>query len=289
MAVPVRVIRRRVKSVSSTKKITGAMELVAASKMRRATSRALSSRRYAAAGVEMAESLAAGGELTHPLFLSRPVKKVLLVLTTSHRGLAGGFNGNVIKACFDFIGGKPGLEFSFATVGRKGEEALRRSGRKIVASFLSGGDTPSFADATPIADFCRSEFFAGAADQIFLAYTEFVSAVNQKPIVRRLLPIQMSEAASKPAGGASEIIFEPSRQEIYDAVLPKMVDLQVYQALLESAASEHSARMVAMKNATDAAREMIDDLTLTLNQARQSAITREISEIAASKAALGAG
>ena len=297
MPISPRLIRRRIKSVGNTRKITKAMELVAASKMRRATTAAGLSRRYAEAGFEMIATLAATvdrGE--HPLLNERPVKRSLIILLTSHRGLAGGFNSNILRALLQFIGNQiPAGECYFITVGKKGDEALRRLGKNITASFSTIGDTHGFADAEPIAGFARGEFVSGNADRVYLAYTDFISPILLKPRIRQLLPVTAHEIAdflkenSEAAAGeikSRETLFEPSKDFVLEQILPRMTDLQIYQALLESSASEHSARMMAMRNATDAAGEMIDDLNLTFNQARQAAITREISEIAAGKAAL---
>jgi F-type H+-transporting ATPase subunit gamma len=304
MAVSPRLIRRRIKSVTNTKKITKAMELVAASKMRRAIAGTIASRRYAGAGWEMITALAKKVDpSTHALLAERPTGRALVILLTSHRGLAGGFNANMIKKVMEFIrdpahipGASSETTLCFAAVGRKGEDALRRLGKEVIASFSTVGDTPSMGDATPVAALARHEFVAGNVDRVLLAYTDFVSALTQKPRIRQLLPISAKdvEAMLEGAGGErendpaveDETLFEPSQAEILEAILPRMTDIQVYQALLESAASEHSARMMAMRNATDAAGDMIDDLSFSFNQARQAAITREISEIAAGKATL---
>ena len=293
--------------MGNTRKITKAMELVAASKMRRAIASASSSRRYSRAGWELVASLSSRTERdAHPLLAERPAQKVLVVLLTSHRGLAGGFNSNMVKRTFEFVrdaaripGADKIVSVEFAAVGRKGEDAVRRAGLPVVASFATVADNPSFADARPIAEFARAGFVSGSYDRVFLAYTDFVSAIAQKPRIRQILPVSLvdierllSKGAEAPAGrteGSDETLFEPSMDTILETVLPRMTDVQVYQALLESAASEHSARMLAMRNASDAAGDMISDLSLALNQARQAAITREISEIAAGKATLEEG
>lgn len=282
------------------------MELVAASKMRRAIAGTVASRRYAGAGWEMITALAKRVDsTTHALLAERPVHTVLVILLTSHRGLAGGFNANIIKKVTEFVrdpallpGASPGTVIRFVAVGRKGEDALRRMNKEVIASFATLGDTPSVVDATPVAALARQEFTAGTADRVFLAYTDFVSALTQKPRIRQLLPVSPEDIAAmqEDAGGKrkkraespgeDQTLFEPSQIEILEAILPRMTDIQVYQAMLESAASEHSARMMAMRNATDAAGDMIDDLSFSFNQARQAAITREISEIAAGKATL---
>lgn len=307
MAVSPRLIRRRIKSIGNTKKITKAMELVAASKMRRAVAAALSSRRYSSAGWEMIASLASRTDRTmHPLLAEREAKRVLVILLTSHRGLAGGFNANIIKKVIAFVknpkeipGASANTEVAFVTVGRKGEDAIRRMNGNIVASFAAMADTPTFADVTPISALSRVEFEKGKYDRVFIAYTDFVSALLQKPKIRQLLPIQIAdiEEAVKSASksfiedtkmDADDTLFEPSMRQVLEAILPRMTDVQLYQAMLESSASEHSSRMMAMRSASDAAADMIGDLSFSLNQARQAAITQEISEIAAGKATLEA-
>ncbi len=282
------------------------MELVAASKMRRAIAGTVASRRYAGAGWEMITALAKRVDPSlHPLLVERPAQNVLVILLTSHRGLAGGFNANIIKKVTEFVrdpallpGATAATTIRFVAVGRKGEDALRRMQKNVIASFATMGDTPSIADATPIASIARQEFIAGTVDRVFLAYTDFVSALTQKPRIRQLLPISAKDIEAMLGDDGStrekerepavddETLFEPSQAQILEAILPRMTDIQVYQAMLESAASEHSARMMARRNATDAAGDMIDDLSFSFNQARQAAITREISEIAAGKATL---
>lgn len=283
--------------------------MVSAAKMRRSTSAATSARPYAGAGWQLLVRLseANGSALTHPLLAIRDVKKVLLVVITSHRGLAGGFNANVMKkVAAELVSpdrlttptGHPERKpaeaprIDIATVGRKGEDALRRMGKTIVASFSILRDVPTAEDARPLAKFVMDQYANGSYDKVVIAYTDFVSALIQQAKFRQILPVSavelekmMAEEAPRTARPV-EYLFEPSRADILDFLLPRMVETQIYQALLESSASEHSARMMAMRNASDAARDMIDDLTFTLNQARQAGITREISEIAAGKAAL---
>ena len=288
MAVSPRLIRRRIRSVTNTRKITRAMQLVAASKMRRAVSRTLASRRYAEAGWDIATSLTAGtGGSGHPLTTVRDERASVVILITSHRGLAGGLNANMLKCAFSAVTDMEGRgsAVTFVTVGRKGEEALRRRSARILASFATHGDLPSFADARAISRLAREEFVAGRADRVYLAFPDFVSAIAQRPLVREILPIRL-DAATPVRRGADESRFEPSAPDVLGSVLPAVTDVAVYQALLEASASEHAARMLAMQNATDAAGDMIDDLSFTFNQARQAAITREISEIAAGKAAI---
>lgn len=315
MPVSPRLIRRRLKSVNSTRKITKAMELVAAAKMRKATEATVSSRDYASSAWSLLMNLSSAA-LTdvHPLLAVREVKRVLLIVITSHRGLAGGYNANIIRKVIEQLNhperlttptGRPELlpttpsAIDIVTVGRKGEDALRRLGHNIVASFPITADIPGPDDLRPLATLVIDEYKKGMYDKIVVAYTDFVSVMLQRAKLRQLLPVSsvdlektIADATHFPFGtrgnerGLVEYVFEPSPSELLDFMLPRLVETQLYQSLLESTASEHAARMMAMRSATDAAGEMIDDLTFTMNQARQAAITREISEIAAGKAAL---
>ena len=302
MTASPRLIRRRIQSIRNTKKITKAMELVAASKMRLAVAATMASRRYAAVGWEMVTTLARRMQLhAHPLLRERTVRRALVILMTSHRGLAGGFNANIIKKTMHIFRDAEGTpDYQFIAVGRKGEDGLRRFGKTLFASFATVGDTPTMGDALPIATLVREEFLGERCDAVFLAYTDFLSAMLQKPRIRQLLPISVREIeemldvipqAKNGTGdndddGVDRALFEPSKEEVLDRMLPRMTAVQLYQALLESAASEHAARMMAMQNASQAAGDMLDDLSLTFHQARQALITREISEIAAGTAAL---
>lgn len=306
MAVSPRLIRRRIRSVTNTKKITKAMELVSAAKMRRATASALASRRYAHVGWETVRSVLRDIPLTHPLTTPRTGSRLLIILLTSHRALAGGYNANALKKAFTFA--REAIEktekhatLSWVTVGKKGDDALRRTGAEILAHFDTLGDTPTFAEVAPLATYIRTLYLAGAYDRVYTVYTHYQSALTQTPMIQALLPVspesidvfehligpaQRDDTVFEEESTSAAMVFEPDRQTIVDTLIPRMVDTLLYQAVLEASASEHSARMLAMRNATEAAGEMIDDLTLSFNQARQAAITREISEIAAGKAAV---
>lgn len=319
MAVSTRIIRRRIKSIGNTKKITKAMELVSASKMRRAVNATLSTRPYASLGWETVGELAKVTETAlHPL-LRQPEKmeRALVVLVSSDRGLCGGFNAQMAKRVVEFVRGlasSPGLRppspsgrgegegiaIDFLTIGKKGTDLARRLGWNIVATFNNLSNNPRITDVRPVAQLAITDFIAGKYDAVYLAYTDFISSIRQVPNVKQLLPLTkdvvMGEVAVQtPSNSPSErgssaysydYLFEPTPAEVLDGMLPRLVEVQVYQAILESSASEHSARMLAMKSASDAARDMIDDLTFTFNQARQATITREIAEISAGKAAL---
>lgn len=294
MAVSTRLIKRRIKSVSSTKKITGAMELVAASKMRKAISAVTASRPYSRLGKEMIDALGGIGEgAEHPLLReNKDAEKVLLITISSDRGLAGGYNAQIIRKIFEF--GKEqkaaGKELEYVTLGKKAQDAIRRAGGTVVAAFLDLGNNPTIIATRPVSELAMREYIAGKYSNVYLVYTDFVSSLKQKAIVSELLPLRKEDLAADGEPGkefvSKDFIFEPDPLAVFSAMLPRLLETQVYQAVLESTASEHSARMLAMRNATDAARDMIDDLTFTFNQARQAGITREISEIAAGKAAL---
>lgn len=294
MPVSTRLIKRRIKSVTNTKKITKAMELVAASKMRRAVAATIASRPYVNLGKEMIQSLTGMTDPgTHPLLQAHPeLKKILVILISSDRGLAGAFNAQLLKTALQFIKEETGrgLNLEYITVGKKGQDAIRRMGGKIVATFLNLANNPRVVDIRPMAELVMREFIEGNYGQVYLIYTDFISSLRQVPRVIKLLPIRKEELAVEKQGtrnkGQGEFLFEPDASIVLSAMLPRMVEAALYQAVLESVASEHSARMVAMRSATDSAGEMIDDLTFTFNQARQASITREISEIAAGKAAL---
>lgn len=287
MAVQTRSIKRRLKSVRNTRKITKAMELVAASKMRKAVSSALGSRPYAKLAWETVRSISEVVDVSlHPLLMPRQGKpeKALLVLITSDRGLAGGFNSNAVKHAFAEVRKTGATSVSAVCVGRRGADAAKRAGYPVLASFVDVTNKPTFQDILPIGKVAVEEYLAGRCDTVLVAYTDFVSALTQKPAVLELLPLGTEGLAG--GGGKREYAFEPSPQAVLDQLLPRIVEAMTYQAVLESAASEHSARMMAMRSASDAASEMIDDLNFTFNQARQAGITQEIAEISSGKAAL---
>ncbi|MFN8474404.1 MAG: ATP synthase F1 subunit gamma [Anaerolineae bacterium] len=281
-----REIRRRIRSVKNIKQITKAMETVSASKMRRAQQQTLASRPYAQKAQEVLGSLARqsrGGSSLHPLLQQRDQRNIILILVTADRGLAGSFNSNMLREALRWMREQPGT-VNVITVGKKGRDFVRRIGRPILAEFTPLPEPPTLGFALPIARIALDEFLKGNADAVYIAYTDFVSALRQKPEVRRLLPLEPVWAGQKPA--MVDYIYEPSPEAILDVVLPRFTELQVYQAILESVASEHSSRMVAMRNANEAAGELIQDLTLTYNKARQEGITREILDIAGGSAAL---
>jgi len=289
MAISARLIRSRIKSVSNTKKITKAMELVSAAKMRRAVSSATAARRYAALGADLLRNLSGlGATVDHPFFRSAAkTDKVLMIVIGSDRGLCGGYNVSLMRAV-DAAAGKFS-QVDFVCAGRHVELALRRANRNIIASFPGLTNAPRAAAVRPIVTLAESEFVSGAYDAVYIASTNYISALRQTPEVKTLLPLVKPADALplKGEGGLSaDALFEPTPSDVLEYTLPRFIEATAYQAVLEAAASEHSARMMSMRSASDAAGDMITDYTFTLNQARQSAITSEIAEISAGRAAL---
>ncbi|PWB38485.1 MAG: ATP synthase F1 subunit gamma [Parcubacteria group bacterium] len=295
-------IRRRIKSVTSTRKITKAMELVAAAKMRKAVANVLATRAYSDLTWETVLRLVGiVGPEKHPFFKEKKkVKKVLVVMISTNRGLCGSFNFNLVQKVVASISlhHPENRETDIISFGARGRDEARGQGLNIVADFIKTDITQSAAEINPMAHLVTKEFLGGDYDKVFLAYTDFMSALRQVPHVKQLLPIvpqidtrlgHISHEKNKAEIDLSQIpfiTFEPSISELLDSFLPRLVEVQIFQAVLESEASEHSARMLAMKNASEAALEMVSDLTLAYNQARQSAITAEIAEIAAGSGTL---
>jgi F-type H+-transporting ATPase subunit gamma len=274
-----REIRRRIASVRNIKQITRAMQFVAASKLKRAQDATLQSRPYADKIDEVLADLAAvlGGE-DHPLLARREGGTRAIVLITTDRGLAGSLNTNTIRFASEQIT-EHEAELQLITVGRKGHAAMRRARVPIAATFEGFGDRPTFGNVTALARLLTDDFLAGRYSRIDLIYPRFHSTLVQRPIVDSLLPVDPSDDIDEGIPGR-QFIFEPNPGEVLRQLLPRYVATRVYQAVLELTASEQSARMVAMKNATENAQDLIDDLTLTYNKVRQTNITREMIEIA---------
>lgn len=275
-----RQIRRRIRSVKGTAQITKAMELVAASKMRRAQLAVLAARPYADKIDEFIADLAGQGALPeggalHPLLERRQtVSRVGLILITSDRGLAGGLNANVLRATANYMLDQQ-VPVSATAIGRKGRDWLLRYGREVRAEFLGLGDRPNYLEIVPVARVAMDDYISGYVDRVDIIYTKFVNTLVQRPTVQPLLPIEPRAAS----GRSIEYIYEPDPRSVLSDLLPRFVEVEVYRALLEAVASELSARMIAMRNATDNANEIVRDLTLMYNQARQASITREIIDI----------
>ena len=286
-------IKNRIKSVKSTKKITKAMELVSASKMKRAVASTLASRLYAGYSWEILTSIAKNTEnITNPLFNEREVNKILLVLITSNRGLCGAYNAQVIKKVLSFFKNQKHPPIDIISIGKRGDMAMRRVGKSVLASFFEIPDNATIADVVPVAKLLVDEYKTGSYDKVLIAYTDFISALTQKPNIRQILPISKSslkealeDLPDKPEQ-KTDYLFEGDFNMLIETLAEKITRMQIYQMLLESNASEQSSRMVSMKNASEASGEMIDDLTLVFNKARQANITREISEISAGMASV---
>jgi F-type H+-transporting ATPase subunit gamma len=279
-----REIKRRIKTVKNIAQVTRAMQLVAASKMKRAQEQALASRTYAEKAKEVLEHLASQPgalEHLHPLLAKRPIKSVGVLLITADRGLAGAYNGNVIRAA---LRKADSLEHpvSYVAVGRRGRDILTRYKHNLTAEFSDLPDRPLLVDVLPIAQVVTNDFLDGKFDELYVVYTKFINTVVQVPEVVRLLPLGVDMFASESKTEhkvAKSYIYEPEPALLLDVILPRFVESQIYQAILEALASEHSARMVAMRNATDNATELAGDLTLTYNRVRQESITKEMLDI----------
>ena len=279
-----RVLRRRIKSVQSTKKITKAMELISASRIAKAQQRVAAARPYSEQITEVIRNLAAAGAGGNsPLLMPREdVKKVALVVISGDRGLAGAYNSTVIRAAERAVAEirAEGKEYALVTVGRKSLGYFRFRGFKIDASFTGFSDQPQYENAKEVAQFVTERFESGEYDRVELAYTQFLSVGTQRAVVKRFMPLDaeaITDAAAE--GPKADYEFEPSPAEILDRLLPRYAEARLFAAMLESAASEHAARQRAMKSATDNAEELITKLTRIMNRARQDSITTEIMEI----------
>ena len=271
-------IRRRIGAVKNIKQITRAMQFVAASKLKRAQDSTLAARPYSDMIDEVLADLATvlSGE-DHPLLAEREGGKRLIVLVTTDRGLAGPLNTNTIRFAAREITEHKG-DLAVVTVGRKGRDAMRRAGVPMEAHFAGFGDRPTFADVIPLARLIADDYLAGKFNHVDIVYSKFVTTLTQRPERDQLLPVQPSEDTAGIPG--NQFIFEPNASAVLQQLLPRYVATRLFQAVLEAKASEESSRMVAMKNATENAEDLIDDLTLSYNKVRQSNITREMIEIA---------
>ncbi len=277
-------LKLRLRSVRNIQQVTKAMQTVAASRMRRAQTAVLASRPYEEQLRTVLHALGPYAEPeSSPLLARRPGERVLVVLVTSDRGLVGAMNTNLIRSAVRFAQARRAA--SYLAVGRKGIGALRRLRAPLVAEFSGLGDRPTTVDTNPIARAAVDEFTSGNADEVHLAFTRFVNTLRQEPTVRRILPIAPAEE-DREATAPPQYIFEPDPATVLNKVLPRLIEVSVYQAVLESKASEQSARMVAMRNATDNASDLIGELQLAANKARQTRITKEMLEIASGAQAL---
>jgi F-type H+-transporting ATPase subunit gamma len=287
-------IRGRIGSIRNIAQITRAMEMMSASRMKRAQDAILAARPYSD---ELRDALsrvaAAVSEEVDPLLARRPVRRIALVVLTTDRGLAGALDSNTVRAVLRWIAsrvegsGSDAPEVDAVTVGRKGRDGLRRAGIHIAAHFSHLGNRPAFSDVTPVARLVTQDFLEGTYDEIGVAHSTFISTLSQRPEVRTILPVVEPQMGEEQRISNDEYLFEPSPEAVIHQLLPHYVAIDLYRALLENNASEESARMVAMRSATDNANELIDDLTLVYNKTRQATITREMIEIASGAEALG--
>ena len=283
-----REIRRRIRSVRNMSQITRAMEMVSASKMRRAQQRVVASRPYAER-LQMViadlSSLQIDPEemRAFPLLEQREVRRSAVILITPDKGLTGALNSNIIRRASRYILSDAGVPVEVIATGKKGRDFMVRTRQEVVAEFTGMGDNPKLEDIRPIAQVALDDFTSGKVDAVHIVFPRFVNTLAQVPEVRPILPIVRPEGA----GEYSDYIFEPNPRTVLNDLLPLFVEIQIYHALLESIASEHSARMVAMRNASQNAKDLVSDLTLSYNKARQAMITAEVSEITAGANALG--
>lgn len=285
----IRQVRQRIRVAKNIQQITKAMKMVAAARLKRAQDRVTAARPYAATMREMMTSLAkaVGGAVEHPLLAVRFPRNVGFLIITADRGLAGSYNSAILRRAMELLRAQEKERVKLYVVGRKGVQFFRRRGYHVVEEFHMGNAGASFSDARDITRTIRDAFESEQIDQLYLLYTRFYTAITQKPTDVQLLPIQQPEdAAPSSTSETEDYLFVPSADALLRSLLPRYVEGQVYQALLESTASEHGARMTAMSSATDNAGKMITTLTLQLNRARQAGITREISEIVGGAEAL---
>ncbi len=271
-------IRRRIRSVKNTQQITKAMKMVSAAKLRRAQEAMFAARPYARKMMEVLNSLASRAQPElHPLLQEHGDERVLLVIVTSDKGLCGGFNANILRAATRFLEERAGKQLLLECIGRKGRDFFKRRRWKIRGEHVGVFQSVKFAAAKAIATDLIRAYEAAELDQVYLLYNEFKSVIQQRIVVERLLPIE--RLLLRPTEPALDYLYEPDPARIFEEMLPRHVEVQVFRALLESAAAEHGARMSAMDAATNNASDMIDRLTLYMNKVRQAAITKEIIEV----------
>ncbi len=284
-------IRRRIKSVKNTRQITKAMEMVAASKMRRAQDSTIKSRAYAHEALKLLKNLAGKADETiHPLLSSREIKSILAIVVSSDKGMCGGYNSQILKKTIHFIGENKDKKINWVAIGKRSEHILKKLDQSIVASFSNFPTYPQNSDISPISKIGIDGFQTDKYDQVVIIFTKFISTLKQEPVAKILLPMSLIRATelleeTVDKNGAN-YEYEPDQNIVLNYVLPRLSETQIFHAILEAIASEQSARMMAMKNASDNAGELIDDLTLTYNSMRQASITQELAEVSAGSAAI---
>jgi F-type H+-transporting ATPase subunit gamma len=277
-------LKRRIRSIKNTMQVTKAMKMVSSARLRRAQERILAARPSAIATRRVLSSLAArANPELHPLLVQRPIHRVEIVLITSDRGLCGSFNANILKAGVQFIAERPRGETSVLTIGRRGRDAARRRKVRITSEWIDVFRNLEFATASTIADDLIARYTNEEIDAVFIAYNEFKNIATQRPVIEQVLPIPRESLE----GPAQDYIYEPDPATLLEAFLPAYVRIEIWRALLESAAAEHAARMTAMDSATKNAKELTDALTLHMNRVRQASITTEIIEVVSGAEALG--
>ena len=282
-------IRSKIASIKNTQKITRAMEMVAASKMRKTQERMRASKPYASKIYDVVKHIArANSEYHHAFMKKRDIKRVGIIVVTSDRGLCGGLNANLLRETINTL--KPwhaeGKEVDVCVIGRKGQAFFKRVGGRVIASIDHLGDTPGIKDLIGAVKVMLDAFYQGEIDALHVVYNEFVNTMTQKPTVKQLLPLPLADEDSKALGHHWDYIYEPDAKELLDELLERYIELQVYQAVVENIACEQAAKMVAMKSATDNAGDLIKEFQLAYNKARQAAITQELAEIVGGAAAI---
>lgn len=282
-------IRTKIASIKNTQKITRAMEMVAASKMRKTQDRMRASKPYASKIYDVVKHIArATSEYRHPFMEAREVKRVGLIVVSSDRGLCGGLNANLFRETTRTIRGwqQQGHELTLGVLGKKGQVFFKRFGGSVIASLDHLGDKPGINDLIGLVKTMLDAFYQGEIDALHIVYNEFVNTMSQKPTVKQLLPLPVSEDDSENLAHHWDYIYEPDSKELLDRLLERYIELQVYQAVVENIACEQAAKMIAMKSATDNAGELIKQFQLAYNKARQAAITQELAEIVSGASAL---
>src|SRR5919201_554937 len=280
-------IRRRIRSIQNTQKITKAMQVIAATRLRRAQQQAQAARPYAEKMVEVLQTLRERAtEYKHPFLERREGDRALMVLVTTDRGLCGALNMNTIRAATRYLQQNHPQDQKYVTIGRKGYQFLARFRRNILAEVSGLTDQPALGEVLPVLSVALQEYMQGNADVILLAYAKWISTLRQEATVQTLVPLELPRRTEGERGPTADYIYEPDPEGVLDVLLPRYVESQVYQALLENKASEYSARMIAMQNATEAAGDLITTLTLTANKVRQATITTELMEIVGGAEAL---
>ncbi|MBO0704039.1 MAG: ATP synthase F1 subunit gamma [Candidatus Dormibacteraeota bacterium] len=278
-------VRRRIRSVQNTQKITKAMQVVAATKLRRAQGAVQATRPYAEKMLEVLETTAERAtEYRHPYLERREGDRALVILITSDRGLCGALNSNTLRAVNRYVNEHHGGTAKYVTIGRKGRDFMARFRRELVADASGLHDRPGIRPILPAVHAALEEYDRGQVDTVVMAYSRWVSTLRQEPVVQTLLPIAVPDEI--PEGATTDYLYEPEPEQVLDALLPRYIESQVYEAVLENQASFYSAQMIAMQNATNAAGDMIRELTLTANKVRQASITSELMEIVSGAEAL---